>query len=90
MGKGTSISDTLAPCLQVLQKYPDLKHQLTAMSTQIEGPLDRCFDAVQAMHKAAATTGIGRIYTTITVDDRRDKEVTLESKVSAVRQKLNR
>ena len=88
MGKGTSISDTLAKCLRVLDKFSDLKSQITPMSTQLEGKTERVLEAVKAMHEAAFTPGIGRVYTTITLDDRRDKEVTLESKVTSVKAKL--
>jgi len=90
LGRGTSISEALAKCLRELDAFKDLKYQLTAMSTQIEGPLDRIFAAVRAMHEAAAAAGAGRIYTTITLDDRRDKEVTLAGKVAAVQKKLGK
>ena len=90
LGQGTSISEALAKCLRALDAFKDLKYRLTAMSTHIEGPLDRIFPAVRAMHEAAAATGAGRIYTTITIDDRRDKEVTLNGKVAAVQKKLDK
>ena len=90
MGQGTSISGALSKCIRALDEFKDLKYKLTSMSTQIEGPLDRLFQAVRAMHEAAAATGAGRIYTTITLDDRRDKEVTLAGKVAAVQKKLDK
>lgn len=87
-GKGASISKTLARCIKVLDRFPELKYELTPMSTQIEGPNDRLFAAIQAMHEAPFEEGAPRVYTVISLDDRRDKSVTLEGKVSAVKSKL--
>ena len=68
---------------------PDLKYELTPMSTQIEGPTDRLFEALQAMHQAPFEEGAKRVYTVICLDERRDKELTLDGKVAAVKSKLS-
>ncbi len=87
-GKGVSVSSIVAKCVKELDKFPDLKWELTPMSTQIEGPTDRVLKAVRAMHEVPFKEGIPRVYTVITIDDRRDKELTLEGKVASVRNKL--
>lgn len=87
-GKGTSISGTLAKCIKALERFSDLKHEITAMSTQLEGPTDRIFEAFKAMHAAAFSDGTARVYTVIALDERRDKDVTLAGKVASLRQKL--
>jgi uncharacterized protein (TIGR00106 family) len=86
--KGTSISDSVARCIKVLQDAPDLKFQITPMSTQIEGPLNRLFDVLKKMHEAAFADGVGRVNTSIVIDDRRDKEISMDYKVKAVQAKL--
>ncbi len=75
--KGTSISDSVARCVKVLQDAPDLKFQITPMSTQIEGPINRLFDILSKMHEAAFANGVGRVNTSIVIDDRRDKEISI-------------
>lgn len=90
LGKQTSLSEALTPCLKALAKQGHLKYQITPMSTQIEGSLDQVLKAVKAMHQAAFKGGIGRVYTTITLDDRRDKPVSLQSKVTSLQKKLKR
>jgi uncharacterized protein (TIGR00106 family) len=89
-GDGVSVSPIVAKCIQVLNDFPDLKWQLTPMSTQIEGPTDRLFEALRAMHEAPFNEGIPRVYTVIAIDERRDKELTLDGKVSAVKRKLQK
>ncbi|MCX6640002.1 MAG: MTH1187 family thiamine-binding protein [bacterium] len=85
---GTSVSEVVARCVKVLEKYPDLKWELTPMSTQIEAPTSRLFEVLQEMHSAPFDLGVQRVYTVITIDDRRDKPTTLENKVSSVKSKL--
>ena len=88
IGKGASVSAVLSRCLKVLGRYPDLKWKLTPMSTQIEGPTARIFEAIQAMHQQPFEEGVPRVYTVIALDERRDKELTLDGKVAAVESKL--
>jgi uncharacterized protein (TIGR00106 family) len=88
MGKTISISDTLAKCIKVLDDYPELEHEVTPMSTQIEGPLDQILEAIEDMHETAFEDGSSRVYTIITLDDRRDKDQTMEERVSVIEEKL--
>jgi uncharacterized protein (TIGR00106 family) len=82
VGKETSISDILTRCIKVLDDYPELEHEVTPMSTQIEGPLDQILEAVEDMHEAAFEDGTTRVYSIITLDDRRDKEHSLDERVT--------
>ena len=88
IGKGASVSDIVAKCVKVVDRFPDLKWELTPMSTQIEGPTPRIFEAIQAMHEIPFDEGIPRVYTVIALDERRDKELTLRGKVAAVKNRL--
>jgi uncharacterized protein (TIGR00106 family) len=81
---GTTVSDVVAACLKVLNDFPELTWELTPMSTQIEGPTDAIFAALQKMHSTPFGLGIQRVYTVITIDERRDKVQTLKSKVESV------
>ena len=42
------------------------------------------------MHSASFKKGIKRVVTTIIIDDRRDKEVTMKSKVASVKKRLRK
>ncbi len=85
-----SVSSYVASCLKVLEGYPDLKYQLTPMSTVIEGEVERIFEAVLKMHRVPFASGAQRVVTSLKVDERRDKELTMKGKVDAVQSKLSR
>ena len=80
----TSLSRYVAACLDVVKEAQDISYQLTAMGTIIQGPLERILELVPKMHEAPFTMGAKRVVTTISIDDRRDKLATMESKVQAV------
>ena len=87
LGTGTaSLSRYVAACIDTLKQAQDITYQLTAMGTIIQGPLERVLELVQKMHEVPFTMGAQRVSTTISIDDRRDKAITIESKVQAVTQ----
>ena len=89
LGTGSaSVSKYVAECHKVLVQAKDLKYQLTPMSTIIEGELDRIFEVVRQMHEVPFQSGALRVGTTIRIDDRRDKKLTMEGKMQAVMEKL--
>jgi uncharacterized protein (TIGR00106 family) len=85
----TSVSQFVADALTVLQRA-GLSYRLTPMGTIIEGDLREVMDIVLRMHETPFVQGIGRVYTTIKIDDRRDRQVTMEDKVKAVADRLRR
>ncbi len=80
----TSLSHYIAGSIKVVKQAKDISYQVTAMGTIIQGPLDRVLELVRKMHEVPFTMGAKRVVTTISLDDRRDKEATIESKVKAV------
>ncbi|GBG55466.1 hypothetical protein SPFL3102_00892 [Sporomusaceae bacterium FL31] len=89
LGTGTpSISHYVAQCHKILEQADDLKHQLTPMSTIIEGDLDRILEILKKLHEVPFANGAQRVSTTIRIDDRRDKELTMQGKIKAVTEKL--
>ncbi len=80
----TSLSRYVASCLNIVKQAQDVSYQVTAMGTIIQAPLERILDLVQRMHEVPFTMGVKRVLTVITIDDRRDKAATIESKVRAV------
>lgn len=89
LGTGSaSLSHYVAGCHKVLAEAKDIKYQLTPMATVIEGDLDRILEVVRRMHEVPYTAGAVRVSTSIRIDDRRDKELTMAGKVQAVVEKL--
>ena len=84
-----SLSHYIAASVNTLKQAPDISYQLTAMGTIVQGPLDRIFELAQKMHEVPFTMGAKRVATTIYIDDRRDKAITIDNKVKAVESKLN-
>ncbi len=88
--KTTSLSSHVAVAVKALETETDIKFELTGMCTVIEGDLDQILAAVRKMHQAVIDSGVMRVYTTITIDDRRDKPASSKQKVSSAKRKLSR
>lgn len=79
----TSLSKQVASVLKPL-KSSGLRYTLTAMGTIIEGDLKEVMTCVLRMHDVPFQMGIGRVYTTIKIDDRHDKAATMEGKIRSL------
>lgn len=89
LGTGTpSISQYVANAMRVLEAAPDVKYELTAMGTIIEGDLERLLGLVRQMHLSAFDAGAARVVTTVKIDERRDKASSITGKVASVRRRL--
>ena len=84
---GTSASKYVAEAVKVA-RASGLKYELTAMGTILEGDAETLFRVAREMHETPFAMGIERVYSVIKLDDRRDKESTLEGKVRSVEEKL--
>jgi uncharacterized protein (TIGR00106 family) len=87
LGVGVSLSAYVAACETVLQAS-GLSHALHANGTDIEGEWDEVFAAVKKCHEAVHGLGAPRIFTTIKVGTRIDREQRMADKIRSVRQKL--
>ncbi len=82
-----SVGDWIADSIRVLEKA-GVKYEVGPMGTLIEGKPTDVLRMAARMHESAFKRGIERVVTTVTIDDRRDKEVTLRSKVASVKRRL--
>jgi uncharacterized protein (TIGR00106 family) len=89
LGKGSSVSSYVADCIRVLKKEK-MPFELTAMGTNVEGNSKDLITVALKMHQVPFKKGARRVVTTIKIDDRRDKKVTLSGKKKAVQAKLVR
>ncbi|MBW1916871.1 MAG: MTH1187 family thiamine-binding protein [Deltaproteobacteria bacterium] len=83
----TSVGDYIAAVVQYLQKE-QVPHYLTDMGTIVEGSIEQLLQVAQALHELPFNRGVKRVLTHLTIDDRRDKEVHLDDKIRAVKQRL--
>jgi uncharacterized protein (TIGR00106 family) len=83
---GASISHHVAHCLDVLEES-GLAYELGPMGTAIEGDLRDVLEAIARMHESTFGDGVVRVLTSITIDDRRDKPLTMSGKLAAVRER---
>jgi uncharacterized protein (TIGR00106 family) len=85
LGKGTSVSNYVKVVIETLKKE-QVKFQTNAMATIIEiQDLTTLFHVVQKAHLAVSATGAERIITELKIDDRKDKEATMKSKVNSLK-----
>ncbi|NCU18398.1 MTH1187 family thiamine-binding protein [Pallidibacillus pasinlerensis] len=84
-----SVSQYVADIQKVLEQYEgDIKYQLTPMSTLIEADLAELLKLAQLLHEVPFNHGIQRVCTNIRIDERRDKEHSMEGKLKSVKEKL--
>lgn len=83
-----SVSDYVAAALEVVRRDGRVRWELGPMFTTLEGDLTVCLELVAKMHEALAAMGAPRIGSVIKIDDRRDKPLTMEGKMEAVRRRL--
>ncbi len=83
-----SISEYVARAVKVLLDEKDVKYEITAMGTFIEGDLNQLLTLVRKMHEAVLDSGVMRVVTTVKIDERRDKASSIRSKVASVKEKI--
>lgn len=85
----TSLSGYVADLHRLLEQAPEpIQFQMTPMSTIIEGKLQDLFQVLRRLHEAPFQHGAQRVSTSIKIDDRRDKNASMEQKLRSVRDKL--
>ncbi len=88
--KTPSVSKYLARAFRALRDEKNIKYELTSMGTIIEGDLGDILRIVRNMHEAAFGDGIMRVVTTIKIDDRRDKPLSMRGKIESLLKELER
>lgn len=84
----TSVSPYVARCHEVLRETEGIKYQLTPMATILEGDLSRLLEVIALLHRIPFDEGAKRVLTTVMIDDRADKRLTMEGKTESVKKKL--
>ncbi|MDY6911097.1 MAG: MTH1187 family thiamine-binding protein [Chloroflexota bacterium] len=89
IGTGSpSVSKYVARVVQVLQNQEEIKYEFTPMGTILEGDVHGIFDLVQRMHRSAFDGEVLRVATTLKIDDRLDKDQSMNGKLSSLQREL--
>ncbi|MDD3753412.1 MAG: MTH1187 family thiamine-binding protein [Methanobacterium sp.] len=84
----TSLSKYVAVAIAALDKT-GIEYKLSGMGTLLEAEnLDELFEALKVAHEAVFRDGVNRVVTSVKIDDRRDREKTMDDKVRSVNEKL--
>ncbi len=87
LGVGVSLSPYIAECQKIIDNS-GLDYELGPSGTVIEGEWEEVFACVKSCHEAVHQLGSPRIYTTIKVNTRKDKEQTFRDKINSVKSLL--
>ena len=86
--EGASAGDVIAEIQRRLETQSRVRFQMHAMGTSLEGSVEDILDLVGELHAVPFESGIPRAYTILKLDERRDREQTLDDKVESVRRRL--
>ena len=87
MGVGVSVSKYIAECERLIEAA-GLESELHPYGTVIQGDWDAVFRVVKQCHERVHEMGVPRVFTTLKVGTRTDREQTMADKVDSVRRKL--
>ncbi len=83
-----SASGYIAEIQRRLAAQDRVRYALHAMGTSLEGTTEDILEVVGELHAVPFEQGAPRVYTVLKLDDRRDREQTLDDKVASVREQL--
>ena len=84
-----SASAYIAEIQRRLAAQDRVRYRMHAMGTSLEGATADILAVVAELHAVPFDQGIPRVYTVLKLDERRDKEQTLDDKVQAVQRLLD-
>lgn len=84
LGVGTSVSKYVKEAVKILHNS-GLKAETGGMSTTLEAPdLDTLFKVIKEAEEAEIKLGAQRISIVLKIDDRRDKDASIDKKLKSV------
>ncbi len=84
-----SVSQYVANTVKVLKKQKGIRYELTSMGTIVESDsLEVLLNIAKKMHDSIFKSNIKRVVTTIKIDDRKDKKLTMSGKINSVQKKV--
>jgi uncharacterized protein (TIGR00106 family) len=83
-----SAGEYIAEIQRRLAAQEKVGYRLQAMGTELEGSTEDILAVVAELHRVPFELGLPRVYTVLKLDERRDKEQTLDDKVRSVEERL--
>jgi uncharacterized protein (TIGR00106 family) len=84
------MSREVAAAYEAIRKVKGVSATLTALGTQIEAQsVSEVVEAIKQAHEAARRAGAIRIISSIRIDERLDKNQTLQDKINSVERQLS-
>ena len=83
-----SASRYVAEIQRRLAAQDRVKYLMHAMGTSLEGPTEDILAVVGELHAVPFEMDVPRVYTVLKLDERRDREQTLDDKVASVERRL--
>lgn len=90
VGEGVGVSQFIAEAQKILEAQDRVRFRLDPMFTTLDGDLDEIMALIRDMQEAVFAAGAVRVSSVIKVDDRRDKQVRMEDKVTSVVRQLDK
>lgn len=78
-----SFSSYVSKACSVMDRH-GLQYRVTPMSTMVEGNMEQLMSVVKEVHSLPFTAGVDRVITNVTIDERRDKSMDMDTMVQAV------
>lgn len=82
-------SGYVAAIQRVLAAQDRVGYEMHAMGTNLDGTVEDILALVGRLHAVPFELGIPRVYTVLKLDERRDREASLASKVASVQALLD-
>ena len=89
IGVGVSVSTYIAEC-EVIINQNNLESRLHPYGTVIEGEWDKVFSVVKLCHERMHEMGAPRVFTSLKVGTRTDREQSMQDKMICVEEKLKK
>jgi uncharacterized protein (TIGR00106 family) len=86
--EGASAGDLIAEIRRRLDAQDRVRFRMGAMGTELEGSVEDILALAGELHRVPLEAGLPRAYTVLKLDQRTDREQTLEDKVSSVEERL--
>jgi uncharacterized protein (TIGR00106 family) len=88
VGVGTSVSQYVAAAAAVARGQESVKVEHGPMFTTLEGDLDEILALIRQMQEAVFEAGAVRVGSVLKIDDRRDRESSMEQKLKSMEASL--
>lgn len=88
-GQEVSASPAIAEMQRRLAAQDRVGYRLHAMGTELEGTVEDILAVAAELHRVPFELGLPRVYTVLKLDERRDREQTLDDKVESVERLLD-